>query len=244
MDFNLPADLVAYLGEIDAFIAAEIAPLQASDDNERFFDHRREWARTDFERGGLPRQDWEALLGEVRRRADRAGHLRFALPRDYGGRDGSNLWMAVIREHLAAKGLGLHNDLQNEHSIVANNPFVLAIRDFGTPEQQNVLIAGMLDESIRLAFGLTEPNHGSDATHMEARAVHEQREGRAGWRIDGEKMWTTGMHVATHCVVFARTSGKDGDARGITGCWCRATQRASRSRSTTGPSTCPLTTRA
>jgi hypothetical protein len=32
----------------------------------------------------------------------------------YGGKDGSNLWMAVIREHLAAKGLGLHNDLQNE----------------------------------------------------------------------------------------------------------------------------------
>ena len=32
--------------------------------------------------------------------------------------------MAVIREHLAAKGLGLHNDLQNEASIVANNPFV------------------------------------------------------------------------------------------------------------------------
>src|ERR671932_899222 len=29
-------------------------------------------------------------------------------------------------------------------------------------------------------------------------------------------MWTTGMHVATHCVVFARTSGSDGDARGIT----------------------------
>ena len=216
MDFDLPTDLVAYLGELDAFIAAEIAPLQAADDNERFFDHRREWARTDFERGGLPRHEWEALLAEVRRRADRAGHLRFALPRDYGGRDGSNLWMAVIREHLAAKGLGLHNDLQNEHSIVANNPFVLQIRDFGTPQQQKVLIAGMLDESVRLAFGLTEPGHGSDATHMETRAVPEQREGRAGWRIDGEKMWTTGMHVATHCLTFARTSGNAGDARGIT----------------------------
>jgi acyl-CoA dehydrogenase len=37
-----------------------------------------------------------------------------------------------------------------------------------------------------------------------------------GWRINGEKMWTTGMHVATHCMLFARTSGKDGDASGIT----------------------------
>src|SRR4029453_15321027 len=33
--------------------------------------------------------------------------------------------------------------------------------------------------------------------------------------IDGEKMWTTGMHVATHCVVFARTSGEAGRAKGI-----------------------------
>ena len=49
MDFNLPADLVDYLAELDAFIEAEIKPLQAQDDNERFFDHRREWARTDFD---------------------------------------------------------------------------------------------------------------------------------------------------------------------------------------------------
>ena len=215
MNFDLPPELVAYLGELDAFIEREIVPLQAQDDNERFFDHRREWARTDFDNGGLPRAEWEALLGEARRRADKAGHLRFALPREFGGQDGSNLWMAVIREHFAARGLGLHNDLQNEHSIVANNPFVLAIRDFGTPAQCDEFIQGMLDEHVHLAFGLTEPKHGSDATHMETRAVPEARNGRAGWRIDGEKMWTTGMHIATHCVVFARTSGNDGAARGI-----------------------------
>jgi len=215
MNFNLPEDLTAYLAELDAFIEAEIAPLQAQDDNERFFDHRREWARTDFENGGLPRHEWEDLLAEARRRADRAGHLRFALPREFGGKDGGNLRMAVIREHLAAKGLGLHNDLQNEHSIVANNPYVLVIRDFGTPQQRQELTAGILEERIKLAFGLTEPEHGSDATHMETRAIRETRNGRPGWRIDGEKMWTTGMHVATHCLTFARTSGEDGSAAGI-----------------------------
>ena len=215
MDFDLPPELSAYLEELDAFIAAEIAPLQAQDDNQRFFDHRREWARTDFEHGGLPRPEWEALLREARRRADRCGHLRFALPVEYGGRGGGNLWMAVIREHFAAKGLGLHNDLQNEHSIVVNNPFVLVLRDFGTAHQQAELIPGLIDETVRLAFGLTEPGHGSDATHMETRAVPAQRDGVDGWCIDGEKMWTTGMHSATHCVTFARTSGDAGDARGI-----------------------------
>jgi acyl-CoA dehydrogenase len=216
VDFSLPKELVAYLAELDAFIEAEIKPLEAQDDNKRFFDHRREWARTDWDNGGLPRKEWEALLGEAKRRADRAGHLRFALPKEYGGKDGSNLWMAVIREHFASKGLGLHNDLQNEHSIVANNPFVLMMRDFGTREQQAEWITGMLNGTRRPTFGLTEPNHGSDATHMETRGVREKRDGVDGWLLNGEKMWTTGMHVASHCALFARTSGKDGDARGIT----------------------------
>ncbi|MFN0182992.1 MAG: acyl-CoA dehydrogenase family protein [Aquabacterium sp.] len=216
MDFNLPPDLVAYLAELDAFIEREIRPLEAADDNIRFFDHRREWARTDFDGGGLPRQEWEQLLRAARRRADAAGHWRFSLPRAYGGRDGSHLWMAVIREHLAARGLGLHNDLQTEHSIVGNLPLVLVLRDFGTPEQQQALIPGVFDETMKMSFGLTEPEHGSDATHMDTRAVRETRGGRGGWRIDGQKMWTTGMHIASHCLVFARTSGAPGDARGIT----------------------------
>ncbi|MFZ2870302.1 acyl-CoA dehydrogenase family protein [Zavarzinia sp.] len=216
MDFNLPPALTDYLAALDRFIADDLAPLEAVDDNIRFFDHRREWARTDWEAGGLPRKDWEDLLATVRRKADAAGFLRFALPREYGGQDGSNLWMAVIREHLAARGLGLHCDLQNEHSIIANNPFVLMFRDFGTTAQQAEFIPGMLAETRRLAFGLTEPEHGSDATHMETVAVPEVRGGRQGWRIDGEKMWTTGMHVATHCLTFARTAGKAGDAAGIT----------------------------
>ena len=66
----------------------------------------------------------------MKRRADKAGHLRFGLPKALGGKDGSNLAMALIREHLAHKGLGLHNDLQNESSIVGNFPVALLLRCF------------------------------------------------------------------------------------------------------------------
>jgi acyl-CoA dehydrogenase len=215
MDFAIPADLEAYLAELDAFIAAEIKPLEEQDDNIRFFDHRREYARTDFENQGLPRREWELLLREASMRADKAGHWRFSAPKKYGGKDGSNLWMAVIRDRFAAKGLGLHNDLQNEHSIVGNFPFVAMYEHFGTPQQQDEFILGGFNRTRRVAFGLTEPDHGSDATHMETRAVRETRDGVPGWRIDGRKMWITGMHVATHCAAFCRTSGKDGDAKGI-----------------------------
>ncbi|TRD11090.1 acyl-CoA dehydrogenase family protein [Erythrobacter insulae] len=216
MDFAIPADLAAYLDELDAFIEAEIKPLEQQDDNIRFFDHRREYARTDFEAGGLPREEWEALLREATVRADKAGHWRFSAPKQYGGKDGSNLWMAVIREHFARKGLGLHNDLQNEHSIVGNFPFVAMFDQWGTEEQKREFITGGFERTRRVAFGLTEPDHGSDATHMETTAVRETRDGVDGWRIDGEKMWITGMHVATHCAMFARTSGDAGQASGIT----------------------------
>jgi len=215
MDFEVPSEIKVYLNELDAFIEKEIKPLEQQDDNIRFFDHRREHARTDWDNQGLPREEWEELLGEMRRRADAAGHLRFALPSEYGGRDGSNLAMAIIREHLAAKGLGLHNDLQNESSIVGNFPQVLMFRDFGTPEQQDEFINGMISGTHRVAFGLTEPDHGSDATWMETVAVPERRDGVDGWSITGEKMWNTGLHVANYDMIFARTSGDRGAAKGI-----------------------------
>ena len=53
MNFNLPEALTDYLAELDDFIEREIKPLEQQDDNIRFFDHRREDARTDWERGGI-----------------------------------------------------------------------------------------------------------------------------------------------------------------------------------------------
>jgi len=212
MDFAIPASIQATLDALDAFIDAEIKPLEQADDNMRFFDHRREWARTDFENGGVPREDWEALLREMRRRADAAGFLRRALPAEYGGHDATNLEMAIIREHLATKGLGLHNDLQNESSIVGNFPTVLMMRDFGTPEQKAHWMPGFLDGTKRLAFGLTEPNHGSDATYLETTAARDGDE----WVINGAKRWNSGLHHATHDIIFARTSGEPGKPLGIT----------------------------
>ena len=89
-------------------------------------------------------------------------------------------------------------------------------KEFATPEQVARDGEALLKGEIRAAFGLTEPNHGSDATFMETTGVPEEKDGKPGWRIKGEKMWTTGMHVVSHVMVFARTSGKDGDALGIT----------------------------
>jgi alkylation response protein AidB-like acyl-CoA dehydrogenase len=212
MNFTVPGALQHFLSELDEFIERDIKPLEQEDDNIRFFDHRREHARTNWDAGGVPREEWEALLAEARRRADAAGVYRYPFPKAYGGRDGNNLGMAIIREHLAAKGLGLHNDLQNEHSVVGNNIGLLLMLEYGTEQQKAEWIDGLATGNRGFAFAITEPNHGSDATHMESRA--ERREG--GFVINGIKTWNTGIHVAEYDMVMARTSGKAGDAEGIT----------------------------
>ncbi|HEX9177748.1 MAG TPA: acyl-CoA dehydrogenase family protein [Mycobacterium sp.] len=210
MDFTLPGHLPGLLDEIDAFIEREIKPLERK--NMQYFDQRREYARTDWENGGIPVRAWEDLLGEMRRRADAAGWLRYGLPSSLGGRDGTNVDMAVIREHLAAKGLGLHNDLQDESSIVGNFPQVIMMERFGTETQRKEWSQAMIRGERSFAFGLTEPGHGSDATWLETRA---ERTGD-GWVINGAKRFNTGVHRATNDLIFARTSGEPGQAVGIT----------------------------
>ena len=212
MDHDIPADLAEYLVELDEFIVREIRPLEEQDDNIRFFDHRREDARTDWDRDGLPNRQWEELLAEARRRADEAGHYRYPLSEELGGRNGTNLGMAVIREHLAARGLGLHNDLQNEHSIVGNNVGLLLMLEYGSDEQKAEWVPHLLEGTRGFAFGITEPEHGSDATHMETSAV---RDGDVSV-INGEKTWNTGIHRAHSDMILARTSGESGDGHGIT----------------------------
>ena len=212
MDFAIPNDIQQLLDDLDEFIEDVIKPIENENDNIRFFDHRREDSRTDWDRDGLPNAEWEQLLGRMRTEADAAGFLRWHLPKRFGGKDGTNLGMAIVREHLARKGLGLHNDLQNENSIIGNFPTVLMMEKFGSEDQQQKWIPKILEGTARIGFGLTEPLHGSDATWMETTAVRDGDE----WVINGEKYWNTGLHHATHDYIFARTSGNPGEGHGIT----------------------------
>ncbi|KAK9414701.1 putative Acyl-CoA dehydrogenase [Seiridium unicorne] len=224
MNFELPIDLQEYISRLDAFIDRTILPLQHKDDNNRFFDHRREPSRTQWDNGGLPTPEWESLLTQARKLADAAGFYRFPIPKRYGGQEhpSTNLWMCALRYHMASHpvyggGVSLANDLQNEHSVVGNFPDFLMLYHWGNAEQKAQFIPARLAGEFRMTFGLTEIHHGSDATHMDTRATPcKLANGVSGYSITGNKKWQTGAHSATHFLVFARTSGKDGSPRGIT----------------------------
>jgi len=212
MDFEVPAEIADFLTEVDQFIEDKIVPLENEGDNIRFFDHRREDARTDWDRDGLPNQEWEALLHQAKQLAVDAGIYNYPFPAEFGGRNGGNLGMAIVREHLATKGLGLHNDLQNEHAVVGNNLGLMLMLRYGSEEQKADWLAGLCNATAGFAVGITEPEHGSDATYMETSAL---RDGDT-WIINGEKTWNTGVHIARADLVMARTSGEPGDGLGIT----------------------------
>jgi acyl-CoA dehydrogenase len=120
--------------------------------------------------------------------------------------------MAVIRDHLARRGLGLHNDLQNESSVVGNHVGAQLMIRYGTDDQKREWVEDLASGRRHFAFGITEPNHGSDATYMETTA----RPAGDDWLITGEKTWNTGVHSADHDLVMARTGGEPGDGEGIT----------------------------
>jgi alkylation response protein AidB-like acyl-CoA dehydrogenase len=157
MDFEIPQEIRAKLAELDAFIEREIAPLER--EHPQFFDHRRENARTNWEADGTPRREWEELLAEMRRRADRAGHLRFALPKELGGQGGSNLAMAIIRE-LACNAADLAMRVHRGIGYTRSKPFEHIYRHHrryriteGSDEVQLRKIAGHL-------FGFTGTGRG------------------------------------------------------------------------------------
>ncbi len=209
LDLSPSEELETLIDELDRFIERDIRPLE--EEHPKFFDHRREHARTNWE-DGTPSREWEKLLSRQRKLAEEAGFYRYILPEEWGGRDGSNFDMAVIREHLARKGPGLHNVLQQEASVVGNFTTAEIIRVYGSDEQIDRHLQDMYAGRSGAAFGLTEPGHGSDVTHMDTVA---RRDGD-DWVIDGEKRFISGMHRADHCLIFARTSGEDGDHGGFT----------------------------
>jgi len=209
MDWSVPEDVATFLTDLDDFIDTRIKPIEEA--NPEYFDHRREFSRTDVERGGIPTRRWREIMHEARVLADQAGFYRYPLPKELGGQDGSNVAMALIREHLARRGPGLHAELSHEASMVANVPLALVLHEYGTPEQKEQYLERLVSGDMEMAFGLTEPNHGSDATWLETRAVRDGDD----WVITGAKRWNSVVDVSEVDLVFARTSGEDGKAEGI-----------------------------
>lgn len=148
-------------------------------------------------------RDWEAATAfpdEIWPKLGAAGLLGMTLPAEQGGTGVScYAYCAAIRE--LAKG-----DPALAMNVAAINALCVAhFRYFATPEQCDKYLPGILKGEIKMAWGLTEPDAGSDARLVKTKAT--PIEGRDGyWSIDGRKMFITNGGKADLIVLIARIS--------------------------------------
>lgn len=126
------------------------------------------------------------------------GYIGSMLPKEYGGMGLDMVTVGILNEEVG-RGCSSVRSLLTVHGMVA-----LAILRWGTKEQKDYWLPKMAKGEVIGAFGLTEPNVGSDAKSVEAFAVLEGD----NYILNGNKKWTTMGQIADVFLIFARCEGK------------------------------------
>jgi alkylation response protein AidB-like acyl-CoA dehydrogenase len=154
-----------------------------------------------------PRMDAHEAEGTVEReawaRVGAAGLLCPQVPEAYGGPGLDFSFNAIVGEELSYMGSAAGFTLQSD--IVADY-----LVHYGSEEQKQRHLPGMVDGTTISAIAMTEPGAGSDLQGMKSIA---RRDGN-GWRLSGSKTYITNGQSADLVIVCARTT-EDGGARGI-----------------------------
>jgi alkylation response protein AidB-like acyl-CoA dehydrogenase len=141
----------------------------------------------------------------VQRRLYDDGFMRWGWPTSVGGLGGTPLLRAVLGEELTVRAL--------VHTSAFSMPEVLgpAVVAFAEPALAAQVVPPMLRGEELWCQGFSEPDAGSDLGSLRTVA----REEVDGWRISGQKLWTSWADHAARCVVLARTGEPDSGSVGI-----------------------------
>ena len=145
--------------------------------------------------------EWERALFEARWSV-------VSWPERFGGRDAS-LWEWLIFEEEYYRAGAPQRVTQNGIFLLAPSLF-----DFGTAEQQERILPRMAAARDLWAQGWSEPGAGSDLAAITSRA--ERDDGAGGWRLFGQKTWTTRGAFCTHLFGLFRTDPAAERHRGLT----------------------------
>ncbi len=171
----------------------------------------RSWLEEHVPRPGLPSGDTSegfALHLEWERLLHRDRWAVVSWPEAYGGR-GASLWEWLIFEEEYYR-------VGAPQRVTQNGIFLLAptIFEFGTPAQQDHYLTRMSSAEDLWCQGWSEPNAGSDLAGITSRAARDDAAG--GWRLTGQKTWTTRGAFCTHLFGLFRTDPDAERHRGLT----------------------------
>ena len=181
MDFSLNKREELFLQMIREFAENEIKPLAAEvDEQERF-----------------PMESVEKMA--------KIGIMGIPIPVEYGGQGGTNQMYIMAVEELS-RVCATTGVIVSAHTSLCMNP----ILEFGTEEQKQKYLPKLASGEWIGAFGLTEPNAGTDAAMQQTTAVLDGEE----WVLNGSKIFITNAGYAHVYVIMART-GKSKGTKGI-----------------------------
>ena len=132
---------------------------------------------------------------EIAKKAWEIGLMNCILPEEYGGLELGALDECLIAEELAHGCMGI------SLSIMANNLAIVPIKLAGSEEQKQKYLAPLAEKCQFCAYGLSEPEVGSDPASMTTTAVKKGDK----YILNGVKRWITGAGVADWYVIFAST---------------------------------------
>jgi hypothetical protein len=147
--------------------------------------------------------DTPARRALMKRMADR-GWLGMTWPKEYGGSERSGVYEYLLNECLARRGAP---QIGKGVGIIGKT-----IIRHGNERLRREFLPKILRNEVEFAIGYSEPQAGSDAANMQLRAT---RDG-AGWRLNGQKIFTTSAHFADWYWVAARTDPDRPKHDGIT----------------------------
>lgn len=184
MEFSVDDDHLAIIGAVDGVCS-------------RFDDAY--WSACDTEH----RFPWEFY----RAMAD-GGWVGIAIPEQYGGGGQGITEAALVLNRIAASGAAMNGSTPVHLSMFGLNPVV----KFGSDRLKEEFLPRAAAGDLHVAFGVTEPDAGTDTSRISTRATDD---GMGGYVVNGRKIWTSKALESEVCLLLARTDdAPDGDRFG------------------------------
>ena len=181
-------ELQAFVTALDSWLDAHEGELRAPPDGTATLD------------------DEMAHLSKVKRLSYDADFMRWGWPARVGGLGGSPILRAYLGEALTARDL-VEPGIYSMTEVLA--PTMI---DYATPELAATMVPRLLRGDETWCQGFSEPGTGSNLASLSCRATPTAD----GWRVNGQKVWTSLAQYAQRCVLLTRTGTPDSAHKGIT----------------------------
>lgn len=148
---------------------------------------------------------WMRFDADFSRKLGAAGLIGMVWPKRYGGHERSPAERYIVLEELLAAGAPVC-----AHWVADRQSGPLILR-YGTEEQKQRLLPGIARGETYFCIGLSEPGSGSDLASVRTKARPTQE----GWRVGGQKIWSTIAHRAHYMIALVRTGTDEERQNGL-----------------------------